>query len=372
MRYEGILEQWKPNIAQLRQVMMAMPSRREDPFVSREMIRDFKLREGSLIAGELAEKGKKGPRLEKIETICGLNPDDWLQQESFEDKTVIDPQPQLVLEPKENNIEVPYGTTSVRTIDLICPLGFGQRAIIVAPPRTGKTVLLQQIAVAIKNNYPTIDLIMLLIDERPEEVTEMRRIIPGQVFASCNDREVKSHVRLGRLIIEYAKSLSQAGRDVVVMLDSLTRLSRAFNVSQRDSGRTLTGGLDARALEVPKRLFGSARKFELGGSLTIIATALIDTGSRMDDFIFQEYKGTGNMELVLSRDLANERMFPSIDIPMSGTRKEHLLVGSRLPEYNALRRYVTRLKPKEAYQSLALALKKFQTNSILLNNLSPS
>ena len=374
MHYEGILEFWKPNVAQLRQVTLGLPPRRTDPFVSKDQIRDGKLREGVLIEAEVAKESKNGwgPRVETIEKVCGLSLDDWISTENFEDKIVIDPQPQLVLEPQEKNLEIPYGTLSVRTVDLICPLGFGQRALIVSPPRSGKTILLQQIAIAVRNNYPDIDLIMLLIDERPEEVTEMRRIVPGQVFGSCNDREVSSHVRLGRVAIEYAKSLAQAGRDAVVMLDSLTRLSRAFNVSQRDSGKTLTGGLDARALEVPKRLFGSARKFEHGGSLTIIATALVETGSRMDDFIFQEYKGTGNMELVLSRDLANERLFPAIDIPMSGTRKEHLLVGHRLPGYNALRRHVTKLKPKEAYQALGLALNKFPTNSILLNNLTAS
>ncbi len=374
MQYEGILEQWKPNVAQLRQPMLALPARQNDPFVPKNMIRDFKLRDGVLIEGEVDEKGKngKGPRITKITSICHIDPDDWIEREKFEDQTVVDPQPQIVLEPKDEGVELPYGNLSVRTIDLICPLGFGQRALVVAPPRTGKTVLLQQIGTAVKANYPEIDLIVVLVDERPEEVTEMRRSIPGQVFASCNDREVKSHTRIGRLAIEYAKALAQAGRNVVVLLDSLTRLSRAYNVHQRDSGKTLTGGLDARALEIPKRLFGAARKFETGGSLTMIATALIDTGSRMDDYIFQEYKGTGNMELVLSRELANDRYFPAIDIPASGTRKEELLVGRRLPEYNALRRHVTQLRPKDAYKALTMALGKFPTNSILLNNLTAS
>jgi len=372
MRYEGILELWKPDVGQLRPVMVALPARRTDPFVGRRLIREFKLREGVLIETEVGEKasGNRGPQVEQIEKICHLTVDEWMARGRFEENTVIDPQPQLVLEPKDDHHEIPYGTLAVRMIDLVCPLGFGQRAMIVASPRTGKTILLQQIAMAIKGNYPNIDLIMLLVDERPEEVTEMRRVVPGQVFASCNDRGAESHVRIGRVAIEYAKSLAQAGRDVVVMLDSLTRLSRAYNVSQRNSGRTLTGGLDARALEVPKRLFGAARKFEQGGSLTIIASALIDTGSRMDDFVFQEYKGTGNMELVLSRDLANERMFPAFDIPMSGTRKEHLLVGKRLPEYNALRRHLTKVKPKDAYKALHQALGKFPTNSILLNKLT--
>lgn len=374
MKYTGILEFPKPNIGLLRQVGLGLPPRQSDPYVSRQLIRDYQLREGALIEAEVGNQNHKkhhqGPQVERIERICHLVPDDWATGAKFEERTVIDPRPQIVLEPRDSKHEIPYRTLSVRTIDLVCPLGFGQRCLIVAPPRTGKTILLQQIAIAIKNNYPQIDLIMLLVDERPEEVTEMRRMIPGQVFASSNDNTVKSHVRIGRVIIEYAKSLAQAGRDVVVMLDSLTRLSRAYNVSQRNSGKTLTGGLDARALEVPKRLFGAARKFEEGGSLTIIATALIDTGSRMDDFIFQEYKGTGNMELVLSRDLANERIFPSIDIPESGTRKEELLVGSRLPQYNVLRRHLTKLKPKDAMLALTQALSKFPTNDQLLNGLT--
>ncbi len=354
----------------VREIQLSLPTKPADPMIDRNMIRNYKLREGVLVEG-LCDHGHGGRIVvNQIDKVCGLTLDAWQEQIPFEDKVVIDPQPQLVLEPQKKNYEIPYGNLSVRIIDLICPLGFGQRAVIVAPPRTGKTILLQQIAVAIKNNYPDIDLIMLLVDERPEEVTEMRRVVPGQVFASCNDRQVSSHVRIGKVIIEYAKSLAQAGRDVVVMLDSLTRLSRAFNIGQRGSGKIMSGGIDANALEIPKRLFGSARKFELGGSLTIIATALIDTGSRMDELIFREFKGTGNMELVLSRDLANERLFPAIDIPESGTRKDHLLVGRRMPEYSALRAHVVKMKPKDAMKSLHMALNKFPTNSLLLNNLS--
>jgi len=370
MECKGILEFWRPNAGQLRQPKPALPALRSDPAVSKRLIETHRLREGVLIEAEAAaRKGSSEQEVRSIHRICYLTPDDWAQRTSFEEGTVIDPQPQLVLEPRSPDIQLPYGSISVRTVDLICPLGFGQRAIIVAPPRTGKTILLQQIACAIKGNYPHIDLIMLLVDERPEEVTEMRRVIPGEVFASCNDRDAKSHIRIGRIAVEYGKSLAQAGRDVVIMLDSLTRLSRAHNVSGRDSGRTLTGGLDARALEEPKRLFGAARRFEHGGSLTIIATALIDTGSRMDDYIFQEYKGTGNMELVLSRDLANERIFPSIDIPALGTRKEHLLVGERLPQYNILRRHFTKMKPKDAMAAIQQALKRFPTNRELLDGL---
>ncbi|MFA5864550.1 MAG: transcription termination factor Rho [Phycisphaerae bacterium] len=368
--FTGILELTPRGEGHLREVLLALPIKPSDPMIDRRMISDYKLREGCLIEGNI-DGGHSGRiQVKEIIKICGLKPDDWREQTLFEEKVVIDPQPQLVLEPQEKNHEIPYGNISIRVIDLICPLGFGQRAVIVAPPRTGKTILLQQIGTAIKNNYPKVDLIMLLIDERPEEVTEMRRTIPGQVFASCNDRSVSSHTRLGKVIVEYGKSLAQAGRDAVIMLDSLTRLSRAYNIGQRGSGKTMSGGIDANALEIPKRLFGSARKFEHGGSLTIIASALIDTGSRMDELIFREFKGTGNMELVLSRELANERLFPAIDIPESGTRKDHLLVGRRMPEYSALRTHVVKMKPKDAMKSLQSALAKFATNSLLLNNLS--
>lgn len=368
--FTGILEVTPRGDGFLREIALALPVKGSDPYVDRRKQQEFKLREGVLVQGQVDAGPHGKPQLKVIEKICGLDPAAWQELPPFEEITVIDPQPQLVLEPQQKNHEIPYGTTSIRVIDLICPLGFGQRAVIVAPPRTGKTILLQQIAVAIKNNYPNVDLIMLLVDERPEEVTEMRRIIPGQVFASCNDRNVSSHVRIGKVIIEYAKGLAQAGRNAVVMLDSLTRLSRAFNIGQRGSGKIMSGGIDANALEIPKRLFGSARKFENGGSLTIIATALIDTGSRMDELIFREFKGTGNMELVLSRDLANERIFPAIDIPESGTRKDHLLVGRRMPQYSALRAHVVRMKPKDAMKSLQTALAKFETNSLLLNNLT--
>ncbi len=369
-KVSGILEILPRGEGQIRPIMIGLPKRRSDAVISRDMIKKLQIRHGALIEAQ-AEKGKQGlSRVTKIDRICGIDPGEWQETEPFEEQTVIDPQPQIVLEPKQVHIEIPYRATSVRVVDLVCPLGFGQRAVIVAPPRTGKTVLLQQMAIAIKNNYPDVKLIMLLIDERPEEVTEMRNTIPGEVFASCNDRDVESHTRIGKIIIEYGKSLVQAGQDVVILLDSLTRLSRAYNIAQRGSGKIMSGGVDARALEIPKRLFGAARNLELGGSLTIIATALIDTGSRMDDLIFREFKGTGNMELVLSRKLANERIFPAIDISESGTRKEHLLVGRRLAQYNALKKHLLKMRDKEAINSLLTVLNKFSDNSKLLNHLS--
>ncbi len=371
---QGIVEILPRGEGQVRPIMLGLPSRRSDPLISRDMIRQYSLREGAFVRAEVSEEGENGKRtrqkrVSRIIDICGLAPEDWRDLTPFEEKTVIDPQPQIVLEPKQDNLEIPYGNISVRAIDLICPLGFGQRAVIVAPPRSGKTILLQQIAIAIKNNFPDIELIVLLIDERPEEVTEMRTIIPGKVFASCNDRSVDAHVRLGRIIINYGKSLAQSGKDVVILLDSLTRLARAYNIFQRGSGKIMSGGIDAQALQEPKRLFGSARNFEQGGSLTIISTALIDTGSRMDELIFREFKGTGNMELVLSRKLANQRIFPAIDIEQSGTRKEHLLVGNYIAQYNALKKHLLKMDQMQAMKSLINVLNKFPSNNQLLKSL---
>ncbi len=368
-KIEGILEVLPRGEGQIRPISTNLPARRTDVFVRREDIKKYRLKQGYFIAGIFNERnGRK--EIVDIESICGIGISGWQETIPFEDKVVIDPQPQIKLEPEDNRYEIPYGSLACRIIDLVCPLGFGQRALIVAPPRVGKTVLLQQIAVAIKNNYPEIELIMLLIDERPEEVTEMRRAIPGQVFASCNDRPAESHIRLGKLIIEYAKSLAQAGKDVVVMLDSITRLSRAFNIAGRGSGKIMTGGIDARAMEVPKRLFGAARKFEDKGSVTIIATALVDTGSRMDELIFREFKGTGNMELVLDRDLANERIFPAIDIRESGTRKDHLLIKEYYDKYTLLHKHLIRMGGKESILALLKTMERFPTNKDLLKSLS--
>ena len=258
----------------------------------------------------------------------------------------------------------------MRVVDLLCPVGKGQRALIVSPPKAGKTILMQQFAQAISTNHPEIDLIVLLVDERPEEVTDMRRTIRGEVFASSNDSDRDSHVRIAKLVLEYAKRKSETGRDVVLLLDSLTRMGRAFNAAQRSSGRTMSGGVDIRALEIPKRIFGSARALEGGGSLTIIATALIETNSRMDELIFQEFKGTGNMELVLSRDLANDRIFPAINIQESGTRREELLFAHDTGRYQMLRRALNRMKPKDAMLTTLKMLERYPTNARLLDQIS--
>jgi transcription termination factor Rho len=259
---------------------------------------------------------------------------------------------------------------STRIIDMMCPIGKGTRGLIVAPPRSGKTVLLQQIAHGISVNHPEIELMVLLVDERPEEVTAMKRSVQGEVIASSNDMDLKNHIRLSTLAIEKAKRLVEHGKDVVVLLDSLTRLSRAFNNYVSGSGRTMSGGVDARALEIPRRMFAAARNCEGHGSLTIVATALIETGSRMDDLIFQEFKGTGNMEMVLDRQLAEQRIFPAIDIRKSGTRKEELLLGDEMTDAVArLRRELADLPLKETMDALINAMRRSKTNAELLKQL---
>ncbi len=246
----------------------------------------------------------------------------------------------------------------------------GQRALIVAPPRSGKTIFLQQMAQAIARNHTEIHLIMLLLDERPEEVTDMRRAVQGEVFASSNDAPLESHLRLAQLATEYAKRKAECGEDVVVLLDSLTRTGRAFNLGQRGSGRTMSGGLDARALEIPRKIFGAGRKIENGGSLTIAATILVGTGSRMDEFIFEEFKGTGNMELVLDRALADQRIFPAINIPASGTRREELIFGKQTAHYQTLRRAIHGMPAREAMSTLLKAIATTPNNKALLKKIS--
>jgi transcription termination factor Rho len=258
--------------------------------------------------------------VDDIESVNGMSKEAYLDVKPLESLTAIDPQ-------KAIRFETEGGPLSMRVVDLMTPIGFGQRGLLVASPRTGKTVLLQQMAAGVAANHPAAYMIVLLIDERPEEVTDMRRTVHGEVVASCNDQNVASHVRVARIVIEKAKRLVECKRDVVVLLDSLTRMGRAFNARIQGGGRIMSGGLDIRALAEPKSIFGAARNVEEGGSLTIIATCLIDTGSRMDEVIFNEFKGTGNMEIMLSRDLANRRIWPAIDLNLSGTRKEERLLS---------------------------------------------
>ncbi len=279
------------------------------------------------------------------------------------DATAIDPQPMLKLEHRSDEL-------TTRAIDILCPIGFGQRGLIVAPPRTGKTILLQNIARGIHANYPDARLILLLVDERPEEVTDMRRNVPGTVYASSNDNDIAKHLDLAQLVIDRCKRQVEQGENIIVLLDSLTRLGRAFNSGGPQGGRTMSGGLDNRALEIPKKLFGAARKIENGGSLTIIATCLIDTGSRMDQVIFEEFKGTGNMELTLDRNISNLRIFPAINILQSGTRKEEKLYDPEaLAAAHRIRRHLVTMQPVQAMKTLLDALNQHKTNAAMFNAL---
>jgi transcription termination factor Rho len=335
--------------------------RRGDVFVPRELCRGLRLRGGETLTGTV--RGRSGGQrsggleLHEVRSIGGRSVEDHLDSVSFEGLTAIDPQEQM-------RFETPGGPTTMRVVDLMAPVGFGQRGLIVAPPRTGKTVLLQQMAQAVATNYPDVYMIVLLIDERPEEVTDMRRSVHGEVIASCNDKDVASHIRVARLVHEKAKRLVEAGGNVFVLLDSLTRLGRAFNAGIRGGGRIMSGGLDIKALIEPKAIFGAARNVENGGSLTIVASALIDTGSRMDEVIFNEFKGTGNMEIMLSREMANRRLWPAIDLTLSGTRKEELLLAPEaLAVSYSARRALHGRGPLRMMESLLEALEQYGSNA---------
>jgi len=335
-----------------------------DAYVSAELIRKYGLRPGALIEG-VAEPtpAGSGPRLIEIQSVEGVPPEKYSDIRSFDDLTPIDPFERI-------RLEVGPEPITMRVMDLFTPIGKGQRALIVAPPRTGKTILLQQLAASVSKNHPEMYIIMLLIDERPEEVTEMRRVVRGEVVASSMDREVESHVRLANLLVERAKRLAEMGREVFLLIDSLTRLARAHNKYVGTTGRTMTGGIDIRALEVPKRIFGTARKFDEGGSLTVVGTTLIDTGSKMDEVIFQEFKGTGNMELVLDRRLADRRTWPAMDLWQSGTRKEEkLLEPEELRRVTLVRRSLAGLKPVEAMETLLSVLSKHPSNAAFLDHI---
>jgi transcription termination factor Rho len=328
-----------------------------DPFVPGSMIDKFGLREGVMISG-MVQPGRRqqGPRLREILDVDGMKPEDYKNVKPFDSLTPINPEFWLRLETGPEPM-------TTRVMDLLTPLGKGQRALIVSPPRAGKTILLQHISNGISTNYPGVKLIVLLIDERPEEVTDMRRAVNGEVVASSLDRDIESHVRLSQLVVERCKRLAEMGKDVVLLLDSITRLARAFNKWVGNTGRTMSGGVDIKAMDIPKKLFATARLFEEGGSLTIAGTALVDTGSRMDELIFQEFKGTGNMELVLDRKLADRRVWPAIDISQSGTRREEkLLPPETLRAVTMLRRTLSTMHPVDAMEQLTAKLAKFPSN----------
>ncbi len=326
--------------------------------VPRNIIRDLQLRPGLMIKGE-----QRGRALGRVQSIEGRPPEEYAERTHLYEAIALDPHPMIKLEHDPNEV-------TTRIMDILTPVGFGQRGLLVAPPRTGKTILMQNVAKGIHANYPNVQLVLLLIDERPEEVTDMRRNVPGTVYASSNDNTVEKHLDLAQIIIERCKRQVEFGADIVVLLDSLTRLGRNFNVGGANSGRTMSGGIDARALEIPKRLFGAARKIENGGSLTILATCLIDTGSRMDQVIFEEFKGTGNMELTLDRNLANQRIYPALNIAQSGTRKEEKLMDEKtLNAARNVRRHLMNLQPAQAIKSLIEALQKHKTNQSLYDSM---
>jgi transcription termination factor Rho len=366
---QGVLELHPKGYGFLRNPRRSYLAQPDDPYVPAQIIQKHRLREGLLLAGPLesTRKGGGGPRLARLDHIEG-QPPDKLRLRTFDALTPVDPQEQIRLETGAEPL-------TTRVMDLLTPIGKGQRGLIVAPPRTGKTILLQHIGQAVLENHPEMHLIMLLIDERPEEVTEIRRLFIGdaraEVIASSSDRDSASHARTAQLVMERAKRLTEQGQQVFVLLDSLTRLARAYNKNSGNSGRTMSGGVDIRALEVPKRLFGQARAFEEGGSLTIMGTALIDTGSRMDEVIFQEFKGTGNMELVLDRRLADRRVFPAIDIGQSGTRKEErLLPAEVLARVTLLRRSLIQMSSVQAMELLVKKLGDYESNAAFLERIS--
>jgi transcription termination factor Rho len=354
----GVLELHPNGYGFLRNPDNNLTRERTDPFVPGTMIDKFRLREGVLING-MVQQGRRqqGPRLKEILDVDGMKPEDYPNVKTFDALTPINPESWLRLETGQQPL-------TTRVMDLLTPLGKGQRALIVAPPRTGKTILLQQVSHAIAENYPGVQLVMLLVDERPEEVTDMRRCVRGNVIASSLDRDVESHVRLSQLVVERCRRLAEMGKDVFLLMDSITRMARAFNKWVGNTGRTMSGGVDVKALDIPKKLFATARVFEEGGSLTIVATALIDTGSRMDELIFQEFKGTGNMELVLDRKLADRRVWPAIDISQSGTRREEkLLDPDTLHAVTMLRRTLSTMHHVDAMEQLTKQLGKFKTNA---------
>ena len=362
---EGVLETLPDGFGFLRAPDYNYLPGPDDIYVSPSQIRKFDLRTGDTISGQIRppKEGERYFALIKVEAINFEPPEMARDRVFFDNLTPLYPNEKLRLETDPENL-------AARVLDLMTPIGKGQRALIVAPPRTGKTMLLQNVANSITRNHPEVTLIVLLIDERPEEVTDMQRSVHGEVISSTFDEPPTRHVQVADMVIEKAKRLVEYRRDVVILLDSVTRLARAHNSVVPPSGKILSGGIDSNALQKPKRFFGSARNIEEGGSLTIIATALIDTGSRMDDVIFEEFKGTGNLEINLDRKLTEKRIFPSIDINKSGTRKEELLLAP--PDFNriiVLRRVLSQLSPTEAMELLLDKLSKTKANSEFLDSM---
>jgi len=366
---DGVLEVLQDGFGFLRSPEANYLPGPDDIYVSPEMIRQFSLRTGDTIEGiiKAPEDTERYFGMTKVEKINFENPERARHKVAFENLTPLYPDERLKMELEDSTTK----DRSARIIDLVAPIGKGQRSLIVAPPRTGKTVLLQNIANSIERNHPECYLIVLLIDERPEEVTDMQRSVKGEVVSSTFDEPATRHVAVSEMVIEKAKRLVEHKRDVVILLDSITRLGRAFNTVVPSSGKVLTGGVDANALQRPKRFFGAARNIEEGGSLTIIATALIDTGSRMDEVIFEEFKGTGNSEIVLDRKVADKRVFPAMDVLKSGTRKEDLLVDKvDLQKTYVLRRILNPMGTTDAIEFLISKLKQTKSNSEFFDSMN--
>ncbi|WP_234568799.1 transcription termination factor Rho [Rhodohalobacter sp. 614A] len=357
-RYNGILEINEKGYGFVRRIDFEFSYHPKDPFLKPDEVKLHDLRSGLLIEGEFEQDQSGNRHVYSIEQINGKPSEEWQKINRFELQTPIMPNEYIKLGHNPDD-------TELRVIDLISPIGRGQRALIVAPPRTGKTVLLKKIAKSLTENYPDISTGILLVDERPEEVTDFLRSTNAEVFASSNDKPTESHIRISEMALGYVKRKAEYGEHAVLLIDSLTRLGRAYNAAQANSGRTLSGGLDIRALEIPKKIFGSARKIEGGGSLTIIATCLIETNSRMDDLIFEEFKGTGNMELVLDRDIANDRIYPAINIAASGTRNEDKFITDSLEERNMVRRFLLKKNPKESLSMLLQVIRRTDSNEEL-------
>ncbi len=361
VRVEGILDIDNSRNGQLLDLARYGKRRPTDPFVPRELIRRFKLNQGSVVTALATPDGRfPNPKVRFIEKVDGMDVDERRRMIDFPNLLTITPNEHLKLELKD-------GRMTTRVVDLFCPIGKGTRGLIVAPPRTGKTTLLRDMALGVLENNPECHVMILLIDERPEEVTDFKRSVSAaEIWASSNDEQIENHIRIADLCIERAKRLVEIGRDVVLFVDSITRLSRAHNTA-KNSGRTGSGGLDVRALEKPRQLFATARKTEEAGSLTIIASVLVETGSRMDDVIFQEFKGTGNMELVLDRKCAEMRLWPAINIAASGTRKEELLIDAKTLEgIHFFRRALVQQKIEEATDTMIARLSKTKTNAEFL------
>ena len=369
---DGVLERMSDGFGFLRAPESNYLAGPDDLYVSPALIKKYGLKTGDYVEGQIQAPQNESERyfaLETIERVNGEDPEKLRHRISFDDMTPLYPDEKLQMEvindtDKGRNL-------SARVIDLIAPTGKGQRSLIVAPPRTGKTVMLQNIAHSIATNYPDVKLIVLLIDERPEEVTDMQRSVRGEVISSTFDEPATRHIQVAEMVIEKAKRLVEAGQDVVILLDSITRLGRAYNTVVPSSGKVLTGGVDAYALQRPKRFFGAARNIEGGGSLTIIATALIDTGSKMDEVVFEEFKGTGNSEIILDRKLSDKRVYPAIDITKSGTRKEDLLVSKDvLSKMYVLRRIINPMGTLEAMEFLLDKLRLTKTNEDFFNSMN--